>query len=27
VPADTRVAGWAPKGVDVLTRPAMINKN
>ena len=27
VPAETRVAGWAPKGVDVLTRPAMINKN
>ncbi|VDG25726.1 ribosome biogenesis GTPase YqeH [Lactobacillus sp.] [Lactiplantibacillus mudanjiangensis] len=26
VPADTRVAGWAPQGVDVLTRPAMINR-
>ncbi|MFB9770635.1 ribosome biogenesis GTPase YqeH [Lactiplantibacillus modestisalitolerans] len=26
VPGDTRVAGWAPRGVDVVTRPAMINK-
>lgn len=26
VGADTRVAGWAPRGVDVVTRPAMINK-
>ncbi|MCG0732073.1 GTP-binding protein YqeH [Lactiplantibacillus plantarum] len=26
VAADTRVAAWAPKGVAVLTRPAMINK-